>query len=273
MMFGMPCPICGSQTRSYRSLHRCISCEVCFNVDIAEKDDVVAHYQTEYHITKGLFATEHRRIYRIPEQIKLLAEISNHVAPPASILDIGCDKGFFLDEARRWGYSVHGIELSEGARKYCDLTGVPVADGLAGVKSKFNAVTMWHALEHIANPVELIGSIRNVLTEDGLLFVRVPDFDCLASHLLRDKWIWFQPRNHYFHYSQKALGRLLAVCGFKVIKIVSQRPNNIDTLLSFKVASSALKNHQGFRLSVRKKLGCLYETATGVELFCIASVS
>lgn len=272
-MTNMLCPICGSHTQSYRNLCRCISCEVCFNKNIGENNDLAAHYQKEYHITKGAFATEHRRIYRIPEQIRLLAEISNLLPAPASILDLGCDKGFFIDEARRWGYSVRGIELSETGRKYCDLTGVRVDADMRSIADKFNAVTMWHVLEHIANPVEWLGYVRGVLTDQGLLFLRVPDFGCLYSHLLRDKWLWYQPQNHCFHFTKKALAHLLSVCGFKVIKLISQRPNDLATLLSFGVATISLKRYPEFRLPVRKKLGCLYESVTGIELFCIASVS
>jgi 2-polyprenyl-3-methyl-5-hydroxy-6-metoxy-1,4-benzoquinol methylase len=269
----MPCPICGSQTQNYRSLYRCISCEVCFDRNVGTSKQLTSHYQTEYHITKGTPATEHRRIYRIPEQIRLLAEISKFLPAPASILDLGCDKGFFLDEARRWDYSVQGIELSEDGRKYCDQTGIRVNTDLRNLASKFNAVTMWHALEHIANPVEILAEIRGILTDGGLLFIRVPDFDCLYSHLLRDNWLWYQPRNHCFHYNKTALTKLLSVCGFKILKLTSQRPNNLATLLSFEVATVSLKHYSGFRLPMRKKLGCLYETVTGIELFCIASIS
>ena len=246
---------------------------MCFNKNIADKDALAAHYQTKYHITKGPFLTEHRRIYRIPEQIKLLGEISNLLPAPASVLDLGCDKGFFLDEARRWGYTVHGIELSEAGRKYSETIGIRVDANMDSLTSKFNAVTMWHVLEHIADPVELLGKIRGVLTDGGLLFLRVPDFGCLYSRLLRDKWLWFQPQNHCFHYTKNAMARLLDVCGFKVIKLTSQRPNKLAELLSFEVATISLNRYPGFRLPVRKKLGCLYETATGIELFCIASVS
>jgi 2-polyprenyl-3-methyl-5-hydroxy-6-metoxy-1,4-benzoquinol methylase len=269
----MPCPICGSQTQNYRSLYRCISCEVCFDRNVGTSKQLTSHYQTEYHITKGIPATEHRRIYRIPEQIRLLAEISKFLPAPASILDLGCDKGFFLDEARRWDYSVQGVELSEDGRKYCDQTGIRVNTDLRNLASKFNAVTMWHALEHIANPVEILAEIRGILTDGGLLFIRVPDFDCLYSHLLRDNWLWYQPRNHCFHYNKTALTKLLSVCGFKILKLTSQRPNNLATLLSFEVATVSLKHDSGFRLPMRKKLGCLYETVTGIELFCIASIS
>ena len=48
---------------------------------------------------------------------RLLDLIARHV-PAGRLLDVGCGHGLLLDEARRRGYEVTGIELSTGAAEY-----------------------------------------------------------------------------------------------------------------------------------------------------------
>src|SRR5919201_806567 len=48
---------------------------------------------------------------------RLLDLIGRHV-PAGRLLDVGCGHGLLLDEARRRGYEVEGLELSSGAAAY-----------------------------------------------------------------------------------------------------------------------------------------------------------
>ena len=49
---------------------------------------------------------------------------------PKSMLDVGYAYGYFLDEARKLGLSVHGLDISESAiqwmEKYLDIKGIVV---------------------------------------------------------------------------------------------------------------------------------------------------
>ena len=59
---------------------------------------------------------------------RLLDLIGRHV-PAGALLDVGCGHGLLLDEARKRGYSVTGLELSETARGYArGVLGLDVRD-------------------------------------------------------------------------------------------------------------------------------------------------
>ena len=59
---------------------------------------------------------------------RLIGLIRTHV-PAGALLDVGCGHGLLLDEARRSGYSVTGLELSESARGYAtEVLGLDVRD-------------------------------------------------------------------------------------------------------------------------------------------------
>ena len=104
------CKICGSaKVESFEigghHLIKCADCTAIFSEKIPGEEELRKYYESEYKIfPEEPLVREQRRIARIPEQFSLIREISEFIAAPARILDIGCDKGFFLDECRRMGY-------------------------------------------------------------------------------------------------------------------------------------------------------------------------
>jgi hypothetical protein len=108
------------------------------------------------------------------------------------------------------------------------------------------------------------------LNHKGIIAIRVPDYGCFWRKLFGDKWIWFQPQNHYFHYTETALNQLLQLVGFEVIQIQSQRPNNNLTDKAYSLALMTFKKYWGDTISLRKKLARIYENITGIELCAIA---
>src|SRR5215208_1772207 len=56
-----------------------------------------------------------------------LVDLVAHHVPRGRLLEVGCGHGFLLDEARRHGYEVEGLELSRAAALHCRETlGLPV---------------------------------------------------------------------------------------------------------------------------------------------------
>lgn len=235
------------------------------------EEDIASYYEDMYTLSSpDRFLMEMRRVFRLPEQIRLIADILKLRSPPASILDIGCDQGFFLDEARRYGYQVCGVEPSLRAREYCQQIGLTVEPRLLDINASQDIVVMWHSLEHIIDPVELMRRIYDLLTPGGLIFIRVPDYRCHWRKLFKNKWVWFQPENHYFHYSSKALAQLLAQTGFELIHICEQKPNNLFTRRAYRLSVDVFKTYFQARRTLKNRAGRLYENLTGVEVYAAA---
>lgn len=261
----MDCILCGAAIcQNGEPLVRCSHCGSAFSSSIDPAD----YYEERYFITRNsVDETEHRRLYRLPEQIKLLRQIKR-VSPTArSLLDIGCDKGYFLDEARRHGFDVVGIEPSRAARSYCAQVELTVLAQLSLVSRTFDVITMWHSLEHFPDPNETIGEVSKLLNRGGHLFIRVPDYSCVWRKLTGDRWIWYQPQNHHVHFSPRGLKSLLTRHRLHPITIRSQRPNTFITNVSFSLASACFG-----RRTLKKSLGRFYEQLVGVEIFCIAEI-
>lgn len=252
---------------------KCKECDIHYLAVFADSDKTEEYYKNDYIITKDdIIDTEFRHLFRLTEQMELISEISNYVPAPAKLLDVGCDKAYFIDEARRFGYDCTGVELSEAAVVYAKNLGFdikPAPDSSAG---KYDCAVMWHSLEHFQEPVEFLKELRKHLNACGHLFIRVPAFDTFWRRFLGSKWIWLQPQNHFFHYSASSLGKLLEVSGYSIEKIVHRKPNNRHTKRMYKTASSFFSSNFDRRQGLRNRLKRKYEDLTGIELFAVARI-
>jgi cyclopropane fatty-acyl-phospholipid synthase-like methyltransferase len=95
------------------------------------------------------------------------------------LLEIGCAGGFFLDEARKEGFLVTGIELNNSMAKHArEELGLSVVHGriedipLKGFSEEFTAIVLMDVLEHIPKPRDAMERIKAWLIPGGYLLVR-----------------------------------------------------------------------------------------------------
>lgn len=97
-----------------------------------------------------------------------------------TVVDVGCGDGKFLallgDEA---SFRVIGLDINADVIEACRRRGMEVIQGdLAAVESALpsgvDAFCLWHVVEHIDRPVELLLQAKRLLREDGILYFSVP---------------------------------------------------------------------------------------------------
>lgn len=142
-----------------------------------------------------------------------------------SLLEIGCSNGQFLNEARKFGYKVYGIEPHQENCQYArNILGLEVFTGTlseAELKDKsFDIVVMLHIIEHLPDPSKEVSEIRKKLVSKGLLVIETPKIDNVWYRVLRKKWRQFIP-GHYFFFSESTIRKLLEKHGFRVLTIRS----------------------------------------------------
>ncbi len=270
------CRICGSENLKIikvgkTSLYQCQKCKIIFNKNLPNEDAIEEYYSKKYEISSSeIMHIEQRRFARQPEQFELIKLITKYKKPPAKILDIGCDRAFFLDNIRRLGFEVIGVELSKKARFYTQNIGIKVFSKIYEVKQAFDIVTLSHSLEHIPQPLILLNELKEKVNRNGLLLIRVPAFDCFWRKIFRSKWIWFQPINHLFHYSVESLKNLLITAGYEVILIKKRRPNNLTTLISSLLSIKVYLGNEKLKVKIQKIISIFYEHLTAVEILAIS---
>jgi SAM-dependent methyltransferase len=135
-------------------------------------------------------------------------------------LDIGCGNGHYLLFLKELGWEPAGFDIANNVAAAVTEAGIPIytgsIDGLKAHAGSFELITMWHALEHLHDPVEDLRSIYRLLADGGKLLIEVPNSDSIAAKLFRSDWFqWDLPR-HLSHFTPESLVRLLEIVGFRV---------------------------------------------------------
>jgi SAM-dependent methyltransferase len=163
-----------------------------------------------------------------PWDDKRLAEMAETImahlpSRETKVVDIGCANGGLLRHLSALG--VRHLQGVDPSPRCAAATG-RIAGAVGTVGSLFSlpagldhadCVVLSHVMEHIEEVREGIAVIRRLLTEDGVIYIEVPDAtrytDCLAAP--------FQDFNteHINHFGPASLRRLLASEGFDVLAV------------------------------------------------------
>jgi SAM-dependent methyltransferase len=126
----------------------------------------------------------------------LLDLVGAHVSS-GRLLDVGCGHGLLLDEARRRGFDVVGLELSRSAAGHArevldlDVREVPLEE--FGVWDGFDVVVLADVLEHLDDPVAAVQRCARLLRPDGALCVVTPDPSSLTARVAGRRWWGYLP--------------------------------------------------------------------------------
>jgi 2-polyprenyl-3-methyl-5-hydroxy-6-metoxy-1,4-benzoquinol methylase len=162
---------------------------------------------------------EKARRLSVQSMLNQLQRLKKH----GRLLDVGCATGFLLDEARKRGWEVFGIELSkwsvDHARNQLGLTNVlqTILKNAQYPSNYFDTVVLVDAIEHLTDPKGTLIEIRRILKSDGIIFVNTPDISSLVSKILRSRW-WGVKQAHLYYFTRKSLGNMLVEAGFTPIK-------------------------------------------------------
>ena len=202
------CAVCGR--REYRVVStvdrngrplRTVMCNVCGLVWTNPRpsdEDVDRYYATEYRadytrsraptarkILRGMLGAEERRV-----------ALAHALRPGSRVLDVGCGAGELVYVLRCTGIEAAGIEPGE---EYADFSrrvlGIPIQTATVETAlfepDSQDVITMFHMLEHVADPRRTLSTIRGWLKgAGGILVVEVPNVDSTV-----------QAPRHRFHYA------------------------------------------------------------------------
>ncbi len=153
-----------------------------------------------------------------------LREINKITGKPGSLLDIGCGKGRFLSNAVKIGWDAEGQDYSLAQAAMAETkAGTKVwvgdLDSLPIFSRNYDVVTMWHVLEHMPNPQNVVKSIHSMLAKDGLLIIEVPNFSSWQAKIGGRKWFQLDVPRHLWQFTPEGIGQLLQHNGFDVIAV------------------------------------------------------
>lgn len=131
-------------------------------------------------------------------------------SPGPRLLDVGCNGGNLVAAALALGLRAEGIDVDPVATEWGRAQGRPLRTGaLEELEGEWDAVVLGHVLEHVADPVALLGEVARVLAPGGRAFVFVPNRAGLVPRLMKERWMGWVPSEHVWHFTPRSLRRLV----------------------------------------------------------------
>jgi 2-polyprenyl-3-methyl-5-hydroxy-6-metoxy-1,4-benzoquinol methylase len=253
------CPVCGSTqinplltvkdhsvSREDFVLWQCSNCSLRFTQDVPDEESIGKYYQsTEYishsNTSKGLVNSLYQKVrnYTLNQKADLI--IMNTVKQ-GRILDLGAGIGAFINTMKGKGWEITGIEPDEGARQQSkNLFNIELKEtgSLQQLsENNFDAITLWHVLEHVHQLHDYIERLKDLLKPNGKIFIAVPNYESVDSSIYKLYWAAYDVPRHLYHFTPKALDVLMSKHGLKVI---SKKPMWFDSFY-ISLLSSKYKN-------------------------------
>ncbi len=235
------CPVCRSKnilpilsvkdytvSLEHFEIWECRQCTLRFTQNIPDEDDIGRYYQSENYIShsdtnEGLINKLYHRVRRrtLNQKRRLVKNVTG--ITQGSILDIGSGTGAFLNTMKSGNWNVTGLEPGESARaKSLQLYGLQLesSEKLFLLRPEsFDAITMWHVLEHVHDLHGYINQIATLLKPGGKLFIAVPNYLSYDEEIYRAFWAAYDVPRHLYHFSPASIKELLSLHGLVVEKM------------------------------------------------------
>lgn len=208
------------------SIWECSACHFRFTQDVPDAASIGPYYQSEEYIShsntsKGLINRLYQAVRKrtLKRKRKLVQQQTG--MGKGQLLDIGSGTGAFVDEMEKSGWRVTGLEPDSGARQVAkDSFGVTLQDTSGFFQlpdEQFDAITMWHVLEHVHTLHEYMTQLKNLLKPGGRILIAVPNYTSGDACHYQSYWAAYDVPRHLYHFSPGSMEKLAAIHGLKLL--------------------------------------------------------
>jgi len=217
-------------TKEEFNVSYCESCSFVFTNPIPLESKIGTYYETEDYLSHTSDSKNPiSLIYNKVRDINLNSKfnILNKYKSKAKALDIGCGTGEYLNYLKTRGWDVLGIEPNSKARNFInnnhkfDVQDISELEKLG--KLSFDAISMWHVLEHVYDINERMQTIHRILKNDGIAIIALPMIDSPDSIKFGKYWAGLDLPRHLHHFSSDTFTKLANNNNFDVVDYIPMK--------------------------------------------------
>jgi SAM-dependent methyltransferase len=232
-----PCPLCGGPssiafaatdrnraiTNERFSYHRCDLCEALFLAPVPA--DLARFYPSSYY---GLPQADALDELARSERHKV--DLLQRYITPGRLVEIGAGFGAFARAARNAGFDVTAIEMDQRSVDYLQtVVGVHAINSSHPEEAlrtlpPSRAIVMWHSIEHLPQPWQVLERAAANLEPGGVLVVATPNPQALQFRLLGSRWAHVDAPRHLFLLPASALAARVRELGLRRVSITTSDP-------------------------------------------------
>ena len=225
----------------------CDACKLRFTQDAPDETGISRYYQSEAYIShtnssKGFVNQLYLAIRKLTLSIKAAVVKKYTGVNAGNLLDVGAGTGAFLHHMQEKGWQITGLE-PDGSARAVALQTFGIGLQPHGVLKKlplhsFDAITLWHVLEHVHQLHDYMDILKSLLKPGGRLFIAVPNYQSLDADIYKMAWAAYDVPRHLYHFAPQSIAALMKRHG---LKIIAEKPMWFDAFY-ISLLSSKYKN-------------------------------
>ncbi len=201
----------------------CSNCTFRFTQNVPDEANISTYYQSAEYVshsdTKQGFINRLYHIVRnhtLKSKQRLVQKVTK--LKSGSVLDVGAGTGAFAHTMLQAGWKVTGLEPDATARANASLIYVLKLNELSVLHqletNSFDAITMWHVLEHVHDLHGYLQTYLRILKSDGRLIIAVPNYTSYDAAVYKNYWAAYDVPRHLYHFSPASMQIFLEQKGF-----------------------------------------------------------
>ncbi len=232
------CPCCGSTviqpvlaakdytvTNEVFEIWHCNNCTIRFTQAIPTADEIGPYYQSANYVShsdskQGLINKLYHlvRNYTLKGKLKLVQEVTG--LAKGTLLDVGAGTGYFSQIMKENAWQVTSLEPDMTARKVAmdkyNLLLQDTSDLYYLEPNQFDAIAMWHVLEHVHDLQGYLTKFYEILKPNGRLIIAVPNYTSYDAEHYAEHWAAYDVPRHLYHFSPQSMDVLAKLKGFTI---------------------------------------------------------
>ena len=206
----------------------CDDCTLRFTQNCPNSDSIGQYYHSDNYVshsdtTRGFINQLYHiiRNYTLRSKRLLVQKVTHQKT--GTLLEIGAGTGAFSNTMKKSGWQLTALEPDATARQHAlnryGLDLEPTENLFRLTAGIYDAITLWHVLEHVHSLQDYWKEFTRLLKPEGKLVIAVPNYTCYDAKNYGEFWAAYDVPRHLYHFSPKSMELLGLAMGFELVEV------------------------------------------------------